>query len=150
MTTTPQARAAAIVAEVAARGIRLDDGTPFSIWVRFTYSSADPYALLLTMSDRSSFTGVDVTDWIVARETVYVGCTLRGHAGQGDFYATYVSEQTVQFSLHAANPGDTSILIEVPRPKLAAFLERTEVLSPVGRESEVIDMDTLVNRLMGR
>lgn len=146
--TDPQACPAAVVAEVAARGIRLDDGTRFPLWIRFTYDPADPYALLLTISDRSTFTGVDVTAWTIARETVYIGCELRGSAGQGDFYATYISEQTVQFVLHATNPGEVSVLLEVPRPKLSAFLQRTEALAPVGRESEIIDLDTLTTRLL--
>jgi len=136
-----------VEATTAAHGIRLDNGTPFPVWVRFIYAPADPYALTLVMSDQPTFADDCTTVWTVARETVYVGCELRSSAGYGDFYANYISEQTVQFAIHAPNIGDTDVVIDVPRPKLSAFLQRTEVLVPVGRESEIIDLDRLITQL---
>lgn len=144
----PQAPIRTATAEIAARGLRMDDGTRFVLWMRLLYDVRDPYALQLTMGERADLS--DGVAWTVARETIYVGCELRTSAGQGDFSVSYVNEQTVQFVLDATNYGDVTVVLDVPRPKLSAFLQRTEVMAPIGRESDTIDLDTLVNRLMGR
>jgi hypothetical protein len=144
----PQTRPQFIQTEIAVRGIRLDGGTHFTLWIRFIYDIRDPYALQLVMGEQADLS--DATAWIVARETVYIGCELRTTAGQGDFYASYIDEQTVQLTLQAPNEGDTDVVLSVPRPKLSAFLQRTEIMAPLGREDEAIDMDALLNQLMGR
>jgi hypothetical protein len=85
--------------------------------------------------------------WSFARELLVTG--LDEPAGIGDVrvWPSWASPRGDFVALALSSP-DGNALFEVPRSILVRFLRRTYVAVPRGRESDHLDVDTAVNRLL--
>jgi hypothetical protein len=122
---------------------RLDPAPAWGVLTcRFGYSSADPFALAMTLVVAP---GRSVT-WYVARELLRSG--LRHRSGEGD----------VSVRPDITGPGGPSVRIRLRRGAteatfvvdllvLRAWLDRTYLAVPAGCEGQLIDWDAVVRRL---
>src|SRR3712207_7533550 len=85
--------------------------------------------------------------WSFARELLVTG--LDEPAGIGDVRVWPWATPRGDFVALALSSPDGNALFEVPRSVLVRFLRRTYVVVPRGRESEHLDVDAAVNRLLG-
>ncbi|GAA1818436.1 SsgA family sporulation/cell division regulator [Planosporangium flavigriseum] len=117
-------------------------GLPVRASLRF--DPEDPYAVHVLFHAESA-TGEPV-GWSFARELLVTG--LDEPAGIGDVRVwPWASARGDLIALALSSP-DGNALFEVPRSVLVRFLRRTYIAVPRGRESEHLDVDTAVTRLL--
>src|SRR5882672_6139515 len=98
------------------------DSTALAVRASLRYDPADPYAVHVLFHDEPAGIGdVRVWPWNTPR---------------GEFVALALSSP------------DGNALFEVPRSVLVRFLRRTYVVVPRGRETEYLDLDAAVSRLL--
>jgi hypothetical protein len=107
------------------------------------YRESDPYAVMLTFH---SATG-DV-EWIVARTLLLQG--LAAPAGEGDVkvFPSIDDDARAVAVLDFCSP-DGRLVTQVSTYELQTFLARTFAVVPVGTESDHLDLDGLVEDLLG-
>lgn len=125
----------------------LSDGRSIPVPVCLAYSTDDPYTVYL---DSHAHAETQVT-WAVSRDLLTAGTTCRASAGDvsvhpgddGDGGSVY---------LVLAGPGGTPqtgpALLRAQTSDIEAFLQWTEHVVPPGRESEYLDLDTLIGQLL--
>lgn len=116
-------------------------GQPAPVVTRWTYSTADPFAVTLGIRGR----GDRFVEWLVARELVLA--SLAGPAGCGDIR---MSPQHVQgydiVEIEIRSPDGRAVL-EVDRELLVQFVDAAVALVPVGEESARMDLDAEILKI---
>ena len=116
-------------------------GQPAPVVTRWTYSTADPFAVTLGIRGR----GDRFVDWLVARDLVLA--SLAGPAGCGDIR---MSPQHVQgydiVEIEIRSPDGRAVL-EVDRELLVQFVDAALALVPVGEESARMDLDAEILKI---
>lgn len=107
------------------------------------YRPEDPYAISLVFHSGSG----DV-EWVVSRTLMLRG--LASPAGEGDVkvYPSIDEDARAVAILDVSSP-DGRLIAHAGSRSIQSFLTRTFSVVPVGRESEFLDLDSLVNRLLG-
>jgi Streptomyces sporulation and cell division protein, SsgA len=120
------------------------DATALPVRASLRYDPADPYAVhVLFHADNA--TGETVS-WSFARELLVTG--LDEPAGIGDVRVWPWATPRGDFVALALSSPDGNALFEVPRSVLVRFLRRTYVVVPRGRETDHLDVDAALVRLL--
>jgi hypothetical protein len=118
------------------------DGQAMTLAAELGYSPADPYAVTATFRTP----GGDVI-WTFARELLSRGLTAP--AGEGDVHvwpcldASGRAVVIIEFS----SP-DGELLVQAPTEVVFRFVSRTVSAVPEGSESDFVDVDQLIGRLL--
>ncbi|MFJ1793915.1 SsgA family sporulation/cell division regulator [Kitasatospora griseola] len=133
------------VEEVLVLRIALDEEQLGEVRTRFRYDAAAPYEVRLTFHVGRP----DEADWVFSRELLRDG--LDSLSGQGDVKLWPTHCPCHGLTLHVAlESPHGSALLEVSRPQVKAWLERTYRLVPDGREAEVLPSDAELARLLAQ
>jgi hypothetical protein len=106
------------------------------------YDAMDPYAVTATFLFGE---GLEV-EWVLARDLL--GDGLHRETGDGDVVlrpSTGASSTEVELTLSVA---DGHARVTLPADTLAAFLRASHHVVPPGTESEYLDLDTTIMRLL--
>lgn len=120
------------------------DASMLPVRASLRYDPADPYAVHILFHADSA--GGESVSWSFARELLITG--LDEPAGMGDVRVWPWTTPGGDFVALALSSPDGNALFEVPRNVLVRFLRRTYVVVPRGHETEQIDLDATVNRLL--
>jgi hypothetical protein len=120
------------------------DATALPVRASLRYEPDDPYAVHMLFHAES--TGSESVSWSFARELLVNG--LDGPAGIGDVRVWPWTSQRGDFVALMLSSPDGNALLEVPRSILVRFLRRTHVAVPSGHESDHLDVDAAVSRLL--
>lgn len=120
------------------------DATGLPVRASLRFDPEDPYAVHVLFHTES--VGGDPVGWSFARDLLVTG--LDEPAGIGDVRVWPWNSSRGDFVALALSSPDGNALFEVPRSVLVRFLRRTYVAVPRGRESEHLDVDAAVNRLL--
>jgi sporulation and cell division protein SsgA len=120
------------------------DSTALPVLASLRYDPADPYAVHVLFHPKSP--GGGSVRWSFARELLVTGLTQP--VGLGDVRVWPWANSVGDVVALALCSPDGSALFEVPRGVLVRFLRRTCAAVPRGRESEHLDIDTVVSRLL--
>ena len=116
-------------------------GQPAPVVTRWSYSAADPFAVVLAVRTRHD----RWVEWLVARDLVVDA--LEGPAGVGD---VAMSPQTVQgydIVEIEIRSTDGRAVLEVDRDLLRHFVESTFVIVALGDEADFMDIDGEIERI---
>jgi len=117
-------------------------GQAMSLEAELGYYPADPYAVTATFMT----SGGDVV-WTFARELLIGGLTTP--AGEGDVHVwPCVDSSGRSMVIIELNSPDGELLVQVPTKDLYRFVNRTLSTVPLGGESDFIDLDLLILRLL--
>lgn len=106
------------------------------------YTAADPYAVTTTFRTAAG----DVI-WTFARELLVRGLT--SPAGDGDVHVWPCLDASGNaVVIVELNSPDGELLVQIPTKDLYSFVNRTLAAVPVGSESDHMDLDLLIDRLM--
>jgi hypothetical protein len=105
------------------------------------FNPSDPYAVSMNLEARSG-----TVTWTFARELLEQG--IYSPSGDGDVQVWPAGQDTDRTLHIALSSPFGNALFEVPRSVLVRFLRRTYVVVPRGRESDHLDVDAAVNRLL--
>lgn len=119
------------------------DATPMPVRASLRYVPSDPYAVHVLFHAEA---GGEPVGWSFARDLLVTGLTEA--TGIGDVRVWPWSTVDGEYVALALSSPDGNALFEVPRTVLVRFLRRTYVAVPRGRESEYLDIDTALTRLM--
>ena len=119
-------------------------GQPAPVVTRWTYTAADPFAVTLGVRAR----GDRFVEWLVARDLVLD--SLHGPAGCGEVRMSPQHVQGYDIVEIEIRSGTGRAVLEVDRDLLAAFLDASTALVPVGAESDHVDLDAEIARLTSR
>ncbi|MGW0777515.1 SsgA family sporulation/cell division regulator [Streptomyces sp. NPDC002835] len=109
------------------------------------YSADDPYTVYL---DSHTDAKTPVT-WALSRELLTTGTKRR--AGAGDVLVYPGSDaDSVYLLLADRGTGTGDALLRAQASDVEAFLRWSERIVPPGRESEYLDMDALIEQLLGQ
>ncbi|MFJ8044309.1 SsgA family sporulation/cell division regulator [Kitasatospora sp. NPDC096147] len=119
------------VEEVLTLRIALDEDSVGEVRTRFRYDPERPYEVLLTFHLGRS----DEADWVFSRELLRDG--LNGLSGQGDvkLWPAYCPCHGATLHLALESPHGQALL-EAPKPRVQAWLERT--YASVSAEAEAL------------
>lgn len=120
------------------------DATALPVRASLRYNPDDPYAVHVLFHAASA--GGEPVNWSFARELLVSG--LDEPVGSGDVRVWPWASFRGDFVALALSSPDGSALFEVPREIIDSFLSRTYVAVPHGRESDHLDVDAAVNRLL--
>jgi hypothetical protein len=120
------------------------DATSLPVRASLRYDPADPYAVHVLFHAESA--GGEAVSWSFARELLMTG--LDEPAGMGDVRVWPWNNPRGDFVALALSSPDGNALFEVPRSVLVRFLRRTYVVVPRGKETELLDLDAAVVRLL--
>ncbi len=107
------------------------------------YDPSDPYAVHVVFHPDQG--GGEPVGWSFARDLLRIG--IDEPAGLGDVRVWPWAPRGDRVALALSSP-DGNALFEAQRSVLARFLRRTYAAVPVGRESEYLDLDAAVDRLL--
>ncbi len=122
------------------------DATALPVRTSLRYDPEDPYAVHVLFHAGSA--GGEPVSWSFARELLVTG--LDEPAGIGDVRVWPWASPRGDFVALALSSPDGNALFEVPCSILVRFLRRTYVAVPQGGESDHLDVDAAVNRLLAR
>lgn len=107
----------------------------------FDYAASEPYSI------RASFQTVDgAVDWVFSRDII--AQALVEPAGDGDVSAWVEGEGTDSvFCLQLTSPSGQA-LMETKTELVRDFLNRTFTIVPAGSESQMLNLDFLIERLL--
>jgi hypothetical protein len=120
--------------------IQLDDRS-VPVDVNLDYDPGEPHAVQLTLA----LLGGDPVTWLVGRELLSKGLATR--AGDGDIHIEPLSERTALMEFRSA---DGEAWFRIPVVEIAEFLHDTYEVIPQNRESEWLDVDGAVIRLVAQ
>lgn len=120
------------------------DATALPVQASLRYDPADPYAVHVVFHAKCTESGP--VRWSFARELLVTG--LEEPVGLGDVRVWPWASSCGDFVALALSSPDGSALFEVPRGVLVRFLRRTCAAVPRGHESEYLDIDAAVSRLL--
>lgn len=105
------------------------------------YSADEPYSIRATFH-----TGEADVSWVFARELLVEG--MGGPAGCGDI-SVWPGRHQGQEVLFLSLSSDTGqAMLRTDTDEIRRFVNRTFEVVPTGRESDLIDMDVVINRLL--
>jgi hypothetical protein len=127
-----------VIQETITFGLRTFGAAPLPIQVSLEYDTEDPYAVTTAY-----LTGRGTVRWMFSRDLLADG--LLAPTGNGDVTVSPAKDTAmVVFELNAP---DGSAVLEAPAQDLAAFLNHTYELVPVGTESGWFDFDLEMTKL---
>ena len=112
-----------------------------SVLALMDYAAHEPFSVRATFR-----TSEGDVNWVFARELIAEG--LRKPAGDGDI-AMWPSKTDGRevLCISLSSPSGQA-LMEAPRDSIEEFLARSYTVVPAGSESTLIDMDSLIDRLL--
>lgn len=118
-------------------------GRPIELPASLGYSPSDPYAVWLTFQTPSG----DVS-WAMARSLLC--CALTSPAGQGDvrMWPSIDEDARAAVVMEFHSP-DGRLVAQALAHQVHHFLTRTLAVVPLGTESDHIDLDELIESLLG-
>ncbi|HSX01496.1 MAG TPA: SsgA family sporulation/cell division regulator [Candidatus Saccharimonas sp.] len=125
------------------------DATALPVRGSFIYDPADPYAISVTFSaeaDSAEADSADAVTWTLSRELLAAG--LGGPSGLGDVRVWPWQTARGDFVALALASPDGCALFEVPRLALVRFMRRTYIVVPRGCETDHLDVDGAISRLL--
>jgi len=116
-------------------------GQPAPVVTRWSYSTADPFAVTLAVR-----TGTNRwVEWLVARDLV--SQSLTGPAGLGDIRMSPQVVQEYEIVEIEISSFDGRAVLEVDRDLLSQFIVSTLEVVPAGDESSWVDMDDEIAKI---
>jgi hypothetical protein len=120
------------------------DGAVLPLDAELRYTAADPLAVEALFEDGSD----DPIRWVFARDLLAAG--LHQRTGQGDVVIWPTTDADGRPAVHLRlHSPDGDALLEAPARTLKAFLAAAWSLVPPGTEHEHIDVDDVLDSLMG-
>lgn len=107
---------------------------------RWTYLADDPYAVALSIHTR----GDRWVEWVMARDLFVAGLT--GSAGVGDVRVRPARVHGYDVVVVEISSPDGQAVLEVDKDLLDQFLQSTQGVVPLGRESAAVDMEAEIER----
>lgn len=120
----------------------LAPGRPADVEADFCYDPAEPYAVTITFHDQ-----VVAARPELARSSLARGITEPVGGGRLSLWPSLTSEGRAIVVMSASSP-DGDLVCEIRTNQLHRFLTRTFTLVPVGTESDHLDLDSVVERLL--
>ncbi len=121
---------------------RLAPGRPADVEADFCYDPAEPYAVTITFHDHAVAARPEL-----ARSSLARGITEPVGGGRLSLWPSLTTEGRAVVVLSASCP-DGDVVCEIRTNQLHRFLARTFALVPVGTESDHLDLDAVVERLL--
>jgi hypothetical protein len=119
-------------------------GSPVPVSADLSYDPADPFAVGVSLRTEGS----PAVAWVVARDVLADGLTMP--AGDGDIGVwPSTSRGSAVVCLSLSSPDGHALLFGA-HADVSEFVERTYAEVPAGTESDLIDMDGLIDHLLGR
>ncbi len=112
-----------------------------SVLALLDYAAHEPYSVRATFR-----TSEGDVNWVFARELIAEG--LRKPAGDGDIAMWPSKTDGHEVLCISLSSPSGQALMEAPREIIEDFLARSYTIVPVGSESALIDMDSLIDRLL--
>lgn len=123
----------------------LDDlGTRAAVEAELFFEPSDPYAVTMTFC-----TADQVVPWVLGRELLLHGLTQPAGDGDVHVWPSLDPRGRTVVMLELDSP-DGRALFQMPTSRLTDFLNYTLAVVPLGAESEHVDLDLLVDRLLDR
>jgi len=119
-------------------------GQPAPVVTRWTYDSADPFAVTLAVRTR----GNRFVEWLIARDLV--AASLRAQAGCGDVRMSPQHVQGYDIVEIEIRSTDGRAVLEVDRDLLAEFIDASVALVAMGDESAHMDLDAEISKITSR
>lgn len=118
------------------------DGVTVQLDATLGYDASDPYAVTATFR-----TGICEVVWTFARELLVGG--LIDPVGEGDVHVWpgLDSEGNSVVVIDLSSP-DGELIVQCSTTEVSRFVNRTLSAVPFGSESELIDFDQLIDRLL--
>ena len=116
-------------------------GQPAPIVTRWTWSAADPFAVVLGVRGRRG----RWVEWLVARDLVIE--SLTGPAGCGDIRMSPQHVQGYDIVEIEIRSTDGRAVLEVDRDLLGQFVDATLAVVRVGEESARMDLDAEILKI---
>lgn len=107
----------------------------------FGYDAENPFSVTITLVDAGG------VRWELARTVLVQGVTGVAGAGHARVWPIVNDAGRSLVVLHLESP-QGELVAEVLTTQLDRFLGRTTALVPLGTESELLDLDTLVEQLL--
>lgn len=122
----------------------LDHGSrPVALRASVGYSPSDPYAVWLTFHAPA----VDVS-WAMSRGLL--SQSLTGPVGEGDVRMwPSIDEDARAVVVMEFHSPDGRLVAQAPADELNSFLTRTLAVVPMGTEGDHVDLDELIESLLG-
>lgn len=119
-----------------------DAGMGLPLAACLSYAAADPYAV-----EAAFQAGETRVRWVFCRDLLTSG--LQAPAGEGDVrvWPSFSPDGRRVLAIQLSSP-DGEATLEVEESPLATFLHRTYVVVPVGDESDHLDLDSALARLL--
>ena len=138
---TPSADAGTITAEIAMQSVD-PEGRLHRLDAVFGYDPGDPYAVTVTFR-----TGYGDVAWTFARELLSEG--VDNPTGDGDVHV-WPCEDSDGHPVCVVElvSDDGELLAQAPRWAVRRFVARSLRAVPAGRESELMDIDSVVTALL--
>lgn len=109
---------------------------------RWSYCTDDPFAVTLVIQTR----GNQCVDWVLARDLLVAG--LDGPVGLGDVRIQPARMDQWDVVLIEIRSPDGYAMLELDRDLLQQFVDDTIDAVPLGSETNMIDMDAEIARIM--
>jgi hypothetical protein len=122
---------------------RLAPGRPTDVEVDFSYDPTDPYAVTIAFQPGAS----DIRREL-ARSSLARGITEPVGGAHLSLWPSLTSEGRAVVVLSMVSPDGGDLVCEIRTNQLHRFLTRTFALVPVGTESDHLDLDRVVERLL--
>ncbi|HEU4914410.1 MAG TPA: SsgA family sporulation/cell division regulator [Candidatus Saccharimonadales bacterium] len=120
------------------------NGTAYPVSVNLHYDMKDPYAIHILF--RTDNPDEESVIWTFAREILASG--VDGHAGIGDVQVWPWASPRGNFVMLALSSNDGNAQYEVPRRVVTNFLRATYMVVPLGRETDHLNVDDMIRRLL--
>lgn len=111
--------------------------------VALRYTTADPYALKMTFTDPAR--PKESVAWFMARDLLLEGVDVR--AGLADVQVWPHSKNKLRLQLRSP---EGNALLSMPRDEVRRFLDVTLSMVPRGQESQHLDVDACVAKILER
>jgi hypothetical protein len=108
---------------------------------RWSYDTADPFAVTLGIQTRSN----RWVDWVMARELLVAG--LSGPTGIGDVVLRPEATADYDIVVVEVRSPDGRAVLEVDRDLLTHFVDCMLDAVPLGNETSAIDMDAEIEKI---
>ncbi len=117
---------------------------PLPVLAGLRYDVLDPYAV--QVSFHTGAAGDEVVEWTFARSLLSEG--VSGGAGEGDVRVWSSTSGGLPVVCLSLSSPSGKALFEVPSPELVDFLAETYLAVPTGSESEHVDVEAELARLL--
>lgn len=131
----------AIAAELTLRLV-VDGDSTVAVPCVFQYVAEDPFAVHTTFR-----TGFAEIRWTFSREILIEG--MQRPSGLGDVVVWPETDGDRQLLLIALTSPTGEAVLECDLRHVEQFLERTYEIVPLGEETERVDVDTLIDQILG-